>query len=345
MGKNKFEERAQNASDSIKSGGSASDLQNDGGKLVRLVVCAVFVMLFFACAVFFVQVRGAEEVLVPEVRGKPLTEALIEMQDKELYPKITLRYSDSPDDAGIVLDQNPTAGSIVKGFSRVSLVVSRGVIVDHIESYVGMNIDDLKLRLQSLFAGSSRPLITLAAPLYKTDASPAGTIIAQNPPENTEIAEPVTVQLVVSKGPNVEMVTVPDLVGMSIADALRAVAQTRLVFDFSAQFAEDGTQSIVISQQPNNPTALPHYSRVSVDIALPAEPDRKRAVGIFSAAVTGLPYPVSMRLDAEQEDGTVRTIVKFMHTGGSITLPYSVPKNTTLVLSVMEREVKRLTVY
>ncbi len=346
MGRKRFEERAQDASDAIKNGDAgAAAGKGDGGRMMRLVVVSVFVMLFFACAVFFVYVRGAEEVLVPEVRGKALADALIEMQDKELYPKITQRYSDSPEDAGTVLDQNPAAGSIVKGFSRVSLVVSRGVIVDHIESYVGMNIDDLKLRLQSLFAGSSRPLITLAAPLYKTDSSPAGTVIAQNPPENTEITEPVTMQLVVSKGPNVETVTVPDLAGMSVSDVLRTVAQTRLVFDFSAQPAANGAVGVVLSQQPQNPAALPNYSRVSVVIAVPEEPDDARAVGIFSAAVTDFPYPVSMRFDAEQEDGTVRALAKFMHPGGAITLPYSVPKNTTLILSVMDREIKRLTVY
>jgi beta-lactam-binding protein with PASTA domain len=41
------------------------------------------------------------------------------------------------------LEQSPEAGAIVKGYSRVSLVVSRGVVVDTVGNYVGMNIDDL----------------------------------------------------------------------------------------------------------------------------------------------------------------------------------------------------------
>ena len=151
-------------------------LQANGKTFVATVIAAVLVMLFFALVVFFLNLKGPEEVMVPEVKGKELTEALLEMQKKELYPKITLRYSEVPGDKGTILDQSPSAGSIVKGYSRVSLVVSRGVIVDHVENYVGQNFDELKMNLQTLFAGSANPLIVLAEPAYKPDLSAAGTL-------------------------------------------------------------------------------------------------------------------------------------------------------------------------
>lgn len=47
------------------------------------------------------------------------------MQVKELYPKIQLRYSDVPGDKGMILEQNPVAGTIVKASRRIDLVVSR----------------------------------------------------------------------------------------------------------------------------------------------------------------------------------------------------------------------------
>ena len=55
-------------------------LQANGKTLVATVIAAVFVMLFFACVIFFLHVKGPEEVMVPEVRGKELTDALLEMQ-------------------------------------------------------------------------------------------------------------------------------------------------------------------------------------------------------------------------------------------------------------------------
>ncbi|MBQ1948925.1 MAG: PASTA domain-containing protein [Treponema sp.] len=210
-------------------------LQANGKTFIFTVIAAVIVMVFFAFMVFFLHVKGPEEVMVPEVRGKELTDALLEMQKKELYPKITLRYSEVPGDKGRILDQSPTAGSIVKGYSRVSLVVSRGVIIDHVGNYVGQNYDELKMNLQTLFAGSANPLIVLSEPSYKPDLSPAGTILEQEPEEGTNISDPVLLNLVVSRGPSFENTRVPRLVGTSVNDMLQTVARSRIIFDFNAR--------------------------------------------------------------------------------------------------------------
>ncbi|MGP1458520.1 MAG: PASTA domain-containing protein [Treponema sp.] len=320
-------------------------LKPNGKPLAFTALAAFLVMLFFALTAFFINVRGAEEVLVPDVRGKDLSGALIEMQEKELYPKIMLRYSETPGDEGTVLDQTPQAGSIVKGYSRVSLVVSRGVVVDRVESYVGMNIDELKLKLSALFAGSSRPLITIKEPQYKSDPAPAGTILAQDPPANTDISQPVALSLVVSLGSAYETTKVPELVGRNVSEVLKTVSQTRLIFDFTSHIAERGEAAGVVSSQENfNTDFIKNYSRVRVDMAFPAASNSGAVYGIFSAQLADYPYPVPMRLDAAGADGTVRTLVKFQHTGGALTLPYSAAKETTLILYAVDKEVTRMTV-
>ncbi|MBR2106257.1 MAG: PASTA domain-containing protein, partial [Treponema sp.] len=138
---------------------------------IGVAIASFFVVVMAAVATFFLTVKGPEQVLVPNVVGKQLEDALLEMQVKELYPKINLRYSDVPGDEGSILEQNPPAGAIVKGYSRVSLVVSRGVVVDKLGNYVGQNYDDVVLSLQTLFAGQTKPLIVLGTPQYKPDLS------------------------------------------------------------------------------------------------------------------------------------------------------------------------------
>ena len=116
-----------------------------------LYTIAVFILMGIACiAVFTYMNKGYEEVLVPNVVGKNLTKALLEMQEKELYPRLQLRYSEMPGEAGQVLSQDPKSGTIVKAGRRVTLVVSRGVMVDHVGNYVGMNLDTLKTTLDTL---------------------------------------------------------------------------------------------------------------------------------------------------------------------------------------------------
>lgn len=321
-------------------------LQGNGKVLIVTIIAAVLVMMFFCFVVFFVNIKGPEEVMVPEVRGKVLTDALIEMQNKELYPKITLRYSEVPGDEGTILDQNPDAGSIVKGYSRVSLVVSRGVIVDHVENYVGMNFDDLKMKLQTLFAGSVKPLIILANPTYKADISDAGTILAQDPVEGTDISEPITLKLIVSRGPNFENTRVPQLVGKSLEDMLATVSKSKIVFDFTSHVAaQDEIPGSVTGQQSFDDEFIKNYSRMKVDIAIPKNVYLDKKYGIFSAELSEYPYPVPMRLDVTDENGKVETIVSLLHSGGSFTMPYAVPKDSVISLIVVEKVVKKVTIH
>lgn len=321
-------------------------IQANGKTFAFTVIAAIILMFFVALVVFFLHVKGPEEVMVPEVRGKELTDALLEMQKKELYPKITLRYSEVPGDKGTILDQSPSAGSIVQGYSRVSLVVSRGVIVDHVGNYIGQNYDELKMNLQTLFAGSTNPLIVLAEPTYKPDLSPAGTILEQEPEEGTNISDTVLLNLVVSRGPSFENTRVPHLIGTSINDMLQTVARSRIVFDFKSKKLEgDEKAGTVVSQQEFENEFIPNYSRMEIVMALPSGEYDENIYGIFSASLNEYPYPVPMRLDATTSDGNSYTLVNFMHTGSSLTLPYAVPKETTLTLYVVDKERKKIIVH
>ena len=318
-------------------------LQSNIPALIITVICAFILMLFCAAAVFFMNVKGPEKVLVPNVMGKSLEDALLELQVKELYPKINLRYSETPGDEGSILDQSPKAGAIVKGYSRVSLVVSRGVIVEKIGDYIGQNVDELELKLQALFAGQ-RPLITLATPEYKPDMSDAGTILEQDPPAGTSITEPVTVQLVVSRGPNYDNTKVPDLIGQTINDLLQTISRSKLVFDITAHPAEENEKAgTVVSQQTFNAEYIRNYTRMSVEIALPEASD-ENAAGVFTAQLADYPYPVPMKLDAKPAEGDAYTLITFSHPGGNVSIPYSVPHGTTLILKVSEKPVARFTV-
>ncbi|MBR1638425.1 MAG: PASTA domain-containing protein [Treponema sp.] len=318
-------------------------LQTSLPALIFTAIFAFIIMLIFALAVFFMNVKGPEKVLVPNVMGKTLEDALLEMQVKELYPRINLRYSETPGDEGTILDQSPKAGAIVKGYSRVSLVVSRGVIVDNVGDYIGQNVDELELKLQALFAGQ-RPLITLATPEYKPDQSEAGTILEQDPPAGTSISEPVTVQLVVSRGPNYENTKVPDLIGQSINDLLQTISRSKIVFDITAHAAQEGEKAgTVVNQQLFNTEYVRNYTRMTVEIALPDNSD-ENAHGVFTAQLADYPYPVPMKLEAKPLEGDSYTLVTFSHPGGNVTIPYTVPHGTTLILKVSEKAVERQTV-
>lgn len=324
---------------------AAENLQSNGKALVLTALAAFVVMMFVATVVFFVNLRGPEKVLVPDVRGKELATALLELQVKELYPRIQLRYSDSPDDAGTILEQSPNAGAIVKGYSRVSLVVSRGIVIDQIGDYVGQKIDDVQIQLQTLFAGYARPLIVIAEPEYKVAAAEAGTIIEQNPPPGTNISTQTTVHVIVSRGPDYETVAVPNLIGNSVGDVIQQMARNRLVFDFTSRNVRDGeVPGTVVAQQDFSEDQVRTYTHVGVQFALPTEPVGGNVYGIFSDLLSEYPYPVLVTLTAYPPEQNSYVVASFNHPGGACTIPYMVPVGTTLVLSCVGVEHKTITV-
>lgn len=317
-------------------------LQSNIPALIFTFVFALILMGLITFTVFLVNSKGPEKVLVPNVVGKPLEEALLEMQVKELYPKINLRYSDSPDDEGKILSQEPQSGAIVKGYSRVNLVVSRGVVIDAVGDYVGKNFDEVQLNLQTIFAGHTRPLIVLAEPEYVPNTAAPGTVLEQDPPAGTDISEPVTVQLIVSRGPNYENTRAPKVMGQSVNDMLMTISRSRIVFDISSHIALEGEKSgTVVNQQTFDSEFVPNYSRVEVEMALPAGVYEGNVYGIFKENVSLYPYPVNMKLEAVPLEGDAYTVISFVHPGGNVTIPYAVPQGTTLTLTVVDKVVAK----
>ena len=326
-------------------------LQANGKVLFGTVVLALILMFAVCWTVFFATVRRPEQVMVPNVVGKELASALLEMQAKELYPKIQLRYTDNPDDAGKILVQNPDAGAIVKAGRRINLTVSRGVIVDHVGDYIGQNFDDVKINLQTMFTGSTKPLIVLAEPVYKPDTSAAGTVIAQTPAAETPISNPVTVKLVVSSGDNFSNTRIPNIVGMNFSSLLKFLSTSKVVFEFSETDADkavynskDDSVSVVVSQESSEKEYVPNYTHVKAEIALPRGNFSGKVYGLFTANLPNYPYAVDMTLENVGSDGITETVVSMKHNGGKVTIPYFAERGNELVLSVAGKKTVRKTV-
>lgn len=142
-----------------------ADRLRENSRIVLITSATVLLVTAAAAVVvFFLSLRSAEQVMVPSLTGKDMAVAMIEMQEKELYPRIQLKYSDKIDDKGMVMAQSPAPGSIVKAGRRIDLTISRGIVIDKMENYVGQSVDNVKMNLQSLFASMDTPLIAIEDP-------------------------------------------------------------------------------------------------------------------------------------------------------------------------------------
>lgn len=299
-----------------------------------------------AVSIFFTAVRGAEQTLVPEVRGKELTEALLELQVKELYPRIQLRYSQSSRERGQILEQDPQAGTIVKAGRQIRLVVSQGVMINRVENFTGRNIDEVRMELQTFIAASGTPLLVLKEPLmYDYSPEAPGTILRQKPEAGTDISGPMSLELVVSRGPENALMTVPQIAGLTLASALEQLDSMKMVFEFSLRELREGERGeMVVYQDPPAGTSVTANVLVNLLVNAPAQLAEDEVFKLFSYTMPKNPYPLPVRLEAVLPSGDRIRIVSVDYPGGKFTVPYRLPKDSILILSLMNREIYRETV-
>ncbi|MDR3343627.1 MAG: PASTA domain-containing protein [Treponema sp.] len=299
-----------------------------------------------ALAVFFISLRGEEETMVPEVRGKDLITALLELQVKELYPKIQLRYSQSSADKDLILEQEPPAGTIVRAGRRIRLVVSQGMMINTVENYIGRSIDEVRMDLQTLFASSSQPLLSLKEPfMYEYAPEPAGTILQQSPEPKTPLSGPMVLEFVVSRGPENARIRVPTLVGLSLNDALEQISLSGINFGFSLRPVRPGEQpETVVSQNPMEQSAVAINTRVSLVVASPVTLESDTVFALFKYTIPRNPYPLTVWLEAQLPSGERRRLISVEYLGGEFTVPYRLPVGSILILSMLNRELHRETV-
>ena len=324
-----------------------------GNRLRFFISLAVGLMVFvglIALAVFFVAIRGAEQTMVPDVRGLELTEALLELQVKELYPRIQLRYSQSAADRGRILEQSPEPGAIVKAGRRIRLVVSQGVVISNMENYVGRNIDEVRMDLQTLFASggyagtiAGLPLVSLKEPfMYQYSSEAPGVILQQSPEPGSPISGPTVLELVVSRGLEKELITIPELTGLSIEGALALLGETGAPFAFSRRPPRSGEKpETVLSQSPAAGTIAAATTELSLVVSEPVELAEGEVFALFSYNLPPNPYPLPVSLEAILPAGERRFLAAVNHPGGKFVVPYRLPAGSTLILSMLNRELYR----
>ena len=307
-----------------------------------------------AVSVFFIYVRGAEQTMVPDVQGRDLTSALLELQVKELYPRIFLRFTQTSADKGLVLEQNPPPGTIVKAGRRIQLVISQGVMVNTIENYLGRNVDEVRMDLQTLISvqGTSPgstvipQLITLKEPLmYEYSTEPAGTVLQQRPEPGTSISGPTMLELVVSRGLENTMLRLPNLLGLGLDDALEQIGRTGIDFEFSLRPARSGEKpGTVVAQDPEGDSLTSLNTRVAITMAPPDKVGENEVFGLFTYDMAKNPYPLLIRLESILPSGERRRLLSVQYPGGRLSVPYLQPQGAVLVLSMLNREIYRETV-
>jgi beta-lactam-binding protein with PASTA domain len=296
-----------------------------------LVVGCILLMILVSVITFLIALKGPEEILVPDVISTPekeydLITAMTRLQEKGLLTKIQLKHS-SVYRKGIVVDQRPRAGAVVKAGRRILLTVSEGPVASSVGSYVGKTLQAVRIELQELFSAGSEPLIQVKEPvMYVYSDVPAGTVLEQNPEPGTEVREnEITyVDLVVSKGPKGQQIEIASYLDQPFEQVMEELALAEVPFTFQIKEAGRGERpGVVVDQKPEPGEEAPEDTVIELTMTEPKYLEPGFRFGSFQADLVRYPILVQIKL-VEQVSGEMRTILEMRHPGGSITLPFIV---------------------
>lgn len=137
--------------------------------------------------------KGPEQVLVPELRNSPVSNAQSVLKDMKLSVVIKYEYSNDVD-KDCVISQDPPGNTETNAGSVVTLIVSKGKEMIKVPTVVNSSVENAKQRLAD--AG-----FTVNVVYSETTAYSEGTVISSDPKEGTELPAGSTITLTVAKAP------------------------------------------------------------------------------------------------------------------------------------------------
>ncbi len=215
-----------------------------------------------------VVVAGKAEVKVPDVVGMTADEAARTLGAAGLQSESVQVENEA--EPGTVVDQSPAAGTPVAPGSQVTVMVSTGVTQTLVPKVVGLTEADATATLEE--AGYKVEKDTTY-----DDQVEAGIVVNQSPDAGTAAEPGAAVTITVSKGSN-PTVTVPNVVGMTEAEAAKALSDAGYEPVSSGSFDNTVPAGDVISQDPQAGVAASVGSAVNIVISLGPKPAQTATV-------------------------------------------------------------------
>ena len=181
---------------------------------------------------------GVEQVPVPKVSGKAVTEATQLLSDAGLDWQVREVFSER--DPGIVVGQNPKAGTEVAKGSSVVIRVSKGVQTVTVPGVLSQSQADAEAELQN--AG-------LTASVVEVESDQAqGLVVGQDPGPGTEVDVGAPVTISVSLGPP-PVVSVPSVLGLDQATAEATLTDAGFLVEVVESPTLDPANDGLVSEQ------------------------------------------------------------------------------------------------
>ncbi len=206
------------------------------------------------------------ETKVPNVVGMEESQAISLLSDYNLEAVVNESVADEKFPKGTIILQKPEGGDIVKEGRRVYLFVSGGEPTVYVPRLRGKSVRDARLSLE-------RVGLKLGVIEELPSSNPKNMIFDQQFAEGTPLKKGESVNVTISSGESDEGITVPDLIGKSLSEAQRILADSTLkVGKINYQRSFSLLPNTVLDQYPSKGNKVKSGDVIDLFVTKSAEP-------------------------------------------------------------------------
>jgi eukaryotic-like serine/threonine-protein kinase len=224
-----------------------------------IVAAAVILALIFA------QVQAASHsISVPDLAGKPVTDAVIQLQTLGFDVAGVHPREDTTTALGLVDGTDPAAGTRIGRGEKVAVYVSSGPPLVTMPNVVGQ---DVRVAMDLLLAAGFVPKLGAAV---HSDSVKTGEVAQTRPAPGSQVAQHANVVLNPSSGPS--FISVPNVVSLLDSDAQKLLAKLGLKMRVTQVIADASIPPhTIIDQDPAEGSHVRPGTTVVVDVSGGAE--------------------------------------------------------------------------
>lgn len=235
-------------------------------RLIIIIAAAAAAIVAGLAITFALGAFGGEEIETPDFRNMTLQEAREAAKEYDLNIREGDQVISEDVEKGLIVSQDPEAGSTIKTGSTVTVNISNGLGDGSVPDLRGKQQDELSDYLEA--AG-----FTLGTVTTEASEEEEGTVISQDPEPGSTAEKGSAINVVVSDG-SLAKAIVPYLVGQSLSDAQAALLNAGLTvgsisYDYSNTYAEGE----VMWQQYDANAQLERGTAVRLRVSRGEEPD------------------------------------------------------------------------
>ena len=239
--------------------GRVSFLAGTFGALLAAIFLFVFLWNFWLDDIF----SPAERISLPNFVGTSYDALTSDAALNSLYNFEVIFVVNTDMAPGLVLSQSPAAGRsmmVTPEGIDVEIMVSTGNTQNTVPDVLNMDYRTASAILRQ--AGFYVEILNTVSDSYTRDY-----VVREEPEAGTELGTGSTVTLLVSSGPQISIVTMPNLIGLSENAAIAQLENNRLSYGGSEYAASDVAAGTVIGQSRDACSDVEEHSKITLRVS------------------------------------------------------------------------------